>query len=124
MLTSAAVCLRASSIKIRISINDSRGLGFSDPNLFASSSPFYYVYPITVTLWDIGSNGCNGLGGEPSGVFVRRSSRQVCSRSLHTCRGDGLLPHGFSPVLRLAKVCRILVANTAHWAGFSDSFGL
>jgi hypothetical protein len=33
----------------------------------------------------------------------------------------GLLPHGFSPVLRLAKVCRIFVANTADWAGFADS---
>ncbi len=33
-------------------------------------------------------------------------------------------PPRVSPVLRLAKVCRILVANTAHWAGFADSASL
>ena len=33
----------------------------------------------------------------------------------------GLFPHGSSPVLRLVKVCRIFVANTADWAVFADS---
>lgn len=73
------------------------GLGSSDPNQFVSSLPFYYVHPITVTPWDIGSSGCNGLGGEPSGYFVRRSSRQLCNRLLHNCRGNGLLPPRVQP---------------------------
>lgn len=33
-------------------------------------------------------------------------------------------PPRFSPLLRLAKVCRIFVANTADWVGFADSAGL
>jgi hypothetical protein len=58
--------------------------------------------------------------------LLRKSvPRQLCNRLLHNRRGAmeefGLLPHGFSPVLRLAKVCRIFVANTADWAGFADS---
>jgi hypothetical protein len=51
-------------------------------------------------------------------LLRERVPRQLCNRLLHNCRGDGLLPHGFSPVLRLAKVCRIFVANSADCAGF------
>ena len=49
MLTATAVCRRASSIKVRISINNLGGLDSSDPDLVASSLPFYYV----LLSWDI-----------------------------------------------------------------------
>jgi hypothetical protein len=36
----------------------------------------------------------------------------------------GLIPPRVSPVVRLAKVCRIFIANTADWAGFADAADL
>src|SRR5256885_17063986 len=102
MLTGAAVCLRASSMKLRISINNSRGLGSSDPDLFASSLPFYYLHPILVTAVIL-DQMLAMVRRRAFRLLRERVPRQLCNRLLHNCRGDGLLPHGFSPVLRLAK---------------------
>jgi hypothetical protein len=85
MLTAAAVCLRASSIKVRISINNSRGLGSSDPDLFTSSLPFYYLHPILVTA-AILDQMLAMVGGELSGFCVR-GSRGNCATGCCTIVG-------------------------------------
>jgi hypothetical protein len=62
-------------------------------------------------------------GGWPHpiiGTFARMRSSRSCVLLLIS-RAD---PPWLSPVLRLAKICRIFVANTAHLAGFADSADL
>ena len=49
MLTKTAVCWRPSLDQLRISINNLGVLDSSDPDLLASSLPFYYV----LLSWDI-----------------------------------------------------------------------
>jgi hypothetical protein len=48
MLTATAVCRRATSIKVRISINNSAILGLSDPDLVAASFPRLLCSPVLV----------------------------------------------------------------------------
>jgi hypothetical protein len=86
MLTATAVCRRASSIKVRISINNLRGvLALQVQNLVASSS--YYVHRVLCYLVDLGIKCSRWSGGELPGFFVGVPARNLCNRLLHNCGG-------------------------------------
>ena len=76
ILTATAVCRRASSIKVRISINNSRG-----PWLFRSRSrcvilPFYYAHPVVIP---IGTNAHCWSGGLRGRVPQQQGATGCCT---------------------------------------------
>ena len=102
-LTATAAYLRASSIKVRISINNSRGvLCSSDPDSFESSLPFYYAHTIVVPI------GQMLLLERLAGVPPATGATGCCTPLPQGVNGDfGLLPHGTARCSAWQKVCRI-----------------
>jgi hypothetical protein len=78
----------SSSIKVQISINNLRGSWLLDPDLVASSLPFYYVHRITVTLMDLGSMLPMGFSKEKVDRFSGdKTEAQSCTSEVRAPRG-------------------------------------